>query len=113
MALGLGCFLILRLALDGTPRAVLGIVLLNAIMTVPFAAAILRPAVERALAAARSAVPRARHRGLGALAADRLADAAAWHSDRHWRWPRRWRWAIWSASAVRRCKIRNLTSAAL
>lgn len=50
MALGLGCFLILRLALDGTPRAVLGIVLLNAIMVVPFAAAILRPAVERAQA---------------------------------------------------------------
>jgi len=47
MALGLGCFLILRPALDGMPRAVLGIVLLNAIMTVPFAAAILRPAVER------------------------------------------------------------------
>lgn len=50
MALGLGCFLILRLALEGTPRAVLGIVLLNAIMVVPFAAAILRPAVERARA---------------------------------------------------------------
>jgi thiamine transport system permease protein len=50
MALGLGCFLILRLALDGTPRAVIGIVLLNAIMVVPFAAAILRPAVERARA---------------------------------------------------------------
>ena len=50
MALGLGCFLILRLALDGTPRAILGIVLLNAIMVVPFAAAILRPAVERARA---------------------------------------------------------------
>jgi thiamine transport system permease protein len=48
MALGLGCFLILRLSLDGTPRAIIGIVLLNAIMTVPFAAAILRPAVERA-----------------------------------------------------------------
>jgi thiamine transport system permease protein len=50
MALGLGCFLILRLALEGTPRAVFGIVLLNAIMVVPFAAAILRPAVERARA---------------------------------------------------------------
>ncbi|MGH8733468.1 MAG: DoxX family membrane protein, partial [Burkholderiales bacterium] len=50
MALGLGCFLILRLALDGTPRAILGIVLLNAIMVVPFAAAILRAAVERARA---------------------------------------------------------------
>ncbi|HEV8391251.1 MAG TPA: thiamine/thiamine pyrophosphate ABC transporter permease [Dongiaceae bacterium] len=50
MALGLGCFLILRLALDGMPRAIIGIVLLNAIMTVPFAAAILRPAVERARA---------------------------------------------------------------
>jgi len=50
MALGLGCFLILRLALDGMPRAVIGIVLLNAIMTVPFAAAILRPAIERARA---------------------------------------------------------------
>ncbi|HKP27107.1 MAG TPA: thiamine/thiamine pyrophosphate ABC transporter permease [Dongiaceae bacterium] len=50
MALGLGCFLILRLVLDGTPRAILGIVLLNAIMVVPFAAAILRPAVERARA---------------------------------------------------------------
>jgi thiamine transport system permease protein len=47
MALGLGCFLILRLGLDGLPRAVIGIVLINAIMTVPFAAAILRPAVER------------------------------------------------------------------
>jgi len=50
MALGLGCFLILRLVLDGTPRAIFGIVLLNAIMVVPFAAAILRPAVERARA---------------------------------------------------------------
>jgi thiamine transport system permease protein len=50
MALGLGCFLILRLGLDGLPRAVIGIILLNAIMTVPFAAAILRPAVERARA---------------------------------------------------------------
>jgi thiamine transport system permease protein len=50
MALGLGCFLILRLALDGMPRAIVGIVLLNAIMVVPFAAAILRPAVERARA---------------------------------------------------------------
>ena len=50
MALGLGCFLILRLVLEGTPRAVLGIVLLNAVMVVPFAAAILRPAVERARA---------------------------------------------------------------
>jgi thiamine transport system permease protein len=50
MALGLGCFLILRLVLDGTPRAILGIVLLNAVMIVPFAAAILRPAVERAQA---------------------------------------------------------------
>ncbi|HSE74658.1 MAG TPA: thiamine/thiamine pyrophosphate ABC transporter permease [Dongiaceae bacterium] len=50
MALGLGCFLILRLGLVGMPRAVIGIVLLNAIMTVPFAAAILRPAIERARA---------------------------------------------------------------
>jgi thiamine transport system permease protein len=50
MALGLGCFLILRLALVGMPRAIVGIVLLNAIMTVPFAAAILRPAIERARA---------------------------------------------------------------
>jgi thiamine transport system permease protein len=50
MALGLGCFLILRLTLEGMPRAILGIVLLNAIMIVPFAAAILRPAVERARA---------------------------------------------------------------
>jgi len=50
MALGLGCFLILRLALDGMPRAITGIVVLNAIMTVPFAAAILRPAIERARA---------------------------------------------------------------
>ncbi len=50
MALGLGCFLILRLSLDGMPRAIVGIVLLNAIMIVPFAAAILRPAVERARA---------------------------------------------------------------
>jgi thiamine transport system permease protein len=50
MALGLGCFMILRLTLDGLPRAIIGIVLLNAIMTVPFVAAILRPAVERARA---------------------------------------------------------------
>ena len=50
MALGLGCFLMLRLALDGMARAVVGIVLLNAIMIVPFAAAILRPAVDRARA---------------------------------------------------------------
>jgi thiamine transport system permease protein len=50
MALGLGCFLVLRLGLDGLPRAIIGIVLLNAVMTVPFAAAILRPAVERARA---------------------------------------------------------------
>jgi thiamine transport system permease protein len=50
MALGLGCFLILRLVLDGTPRAIAGIVLLNAIMIVPFAAAILRPAIARARA---------------------------------------------------------------
>ena len=50
MALGLGCFLILRLGLDGLPRAIIGIVLINAVMTVPFAAAILRPAVERARA---------------------------------------------------------------
>jgi thiamine transport system permease protein len=50
MALGLGCFLILRLVLGGTPRAIAGIVLLNAIMIVPFAAAILRPAIERARA---------------------------------------------------------------
>ena len=50
MALGLGCFLILRLTLEGLPRAVTGIVLLNAVMIVPFAAAILRPAVERARA---------------------------------------------------------------
>lgn len=50
MAFGLGCFLILRAALEGMPRAVAGIVLLNAIMIVPFAAAILRPAVERARA---------------------------------------------------------------
>jgi thiamine transport system permease protein len=48
MALGLGCFLVLRLVLEGAPRAVAGIVLLNAVMAVPFAAAILRPAVERA-----------------------------------------------------------------
>jgi thiamine transport system permease protein len=50
MALGLGCFMILRLTLDGMPRAIIGIVLINAIMTVPFVAAILRPAVERARA---------------------------------------------------------------
>ncbi|MEZ5833620.1 MAG: thiamine/thiamine pyrophosphate ABC transporter permease [Dongiaceae bacterium] len=50
MALGLGCFLILRLTLDGMPRAVVGIVLLNAVMVVPFAAAILRPAIDRARA---------------------------------------------------------------
>jgi thiamine transport system permease protein len=50
MALGLGCFLILRLVLEGMPRAITGIVLLNAVMTVPFVAAILRPAVERARA---------------------------------------------------------------
>jgi thiamine transport system permease protein len=50
MALGLGCFLILRQAVEGMPRAVIGIILLNAIMIVPFAAAILRPAVERARA---------------------------------------------------------------
>ena len=48
MALGLGWFLILRLAIDGMPRAIIGIILLNALMTVPFVAAILRPAVERA-----------------------------------------------------------------
>jgi len=48
MALGLGCFLILHSALEGMPRAVTGIVLLNAVMTVPFVAAILRPGVERA-----------------------------------------------------------------
>ena len=48
MALGLGWFLILRAAIDGMPRAIVGIVLLNALMTVPFVAAILRPAVERA-----------------------------------------------------------------
>jgi thiamine transport system permease protein len=50
MALGLGCFLVLRLVLEGAPRAFAGIVLLNAIMVVPFAGAILRPAVERARA---------------------------------------------------------------
>lgn len=50
MALGLGCFLILRMALDGVPRAIVGIILLNAVMIVPFAAAILRPAIERARA---------------------------------------------------------------
>ena len=48
MALGLGWFLILRQIADGTPRAVIGVILLNALMTVPFVAAILRPAVERA-----------------------------------------------------------------
>lgn len=48
MALGLGWFLILRLGLEGRPRAILGVILLNALMTVPFVAAILRPAVERA-----------------------------------------------------------------
>lgn len=48
MALGLGWFLALRLVVDGTPRAVLGVILLNALMSVPFVAAILRPAVERA-----------------------------------------------------------------
>lgn len=48
MALGLGCFLVLRMTLDDTPRAVTGIILLNAVMTVPFSAAILRPAIERA-----------------------------------------------------------------
>jgi thiamine transport system permease protein len=48
MALGLGWFLILRLAIDGMPRAIIGIILLNALMTVPFVAAILRPVVERA-----------------------------------------------------------------
>ena len=48
MALGLGCFLILHSTFEGMPRAVIGIVLLNAVMTVPFVAAILRPAVERA-----------------------------------------------------------------
>ncbi|HWA47254.1 MAG TPA: thiamine/thiamine pyrophosphate ABC transporter permease [Dongiaceae bacterium] len=48
MALGLGWFLILRAAIDGMPRAILGIILLNALMTVPFVAAILRPAVEHA-----------------------------------------------------------------
>jgi thiamine transport system permease protein len=50
MALGLGCFLMLRMALDGMARAIVGIVLLNAVMVVPFAAAILRPAVDRARA---------------------------------------------------------------
>lgn len=50
MAFGLGCFLILRLTLEGMPRAIAGIVLLNAVMVVPFAAAILRPAIERARA---------------------------------------------------------------
>jgi thiamine transport system permease protein len=50
MALGVGLFLILRWGLAGTPRAIVGIVLLNAVMTVPFAAAILRPAIERARA---------------------------------------------------------------
>jgi thiamine transport system permease protein len=48
MALGLGCFLVLRMTLDDMARAVTGIILLNAIMTVPFSAAILRPAIERA-----------------------------------------------------------------
>ncbi len=48
MALGLGWFLALRLVIDGTPRAVIGVILLNALMTIPFVAAILRPAVERA-----------------------------------------------------------------
>jgi thiamine transport system permease protein len=73
MALGLGCFLILRLGLDGLPRAVTGIVLINAIMTVPFAGAILRPAVERA---------RARH--------DRLCRALGITGWSRWRlidWP--------------------------
>ena len=73
MALGLGCFLILRPMLEGMPRAVIGIVLLNAIMIVPFAAAILRPAVERA---------RARH--------DRLCRALGITGWSRWRlidWP--------------------------
>jgi thiamine transport system permease protein len=48
MALGLGCFLLLRMTIDGMPRALIGIILLNAVMTVPFVAAILRPAIERA-----------------------------------------------------------------
>jgi len=48
MALGLGWFLILRLAVEGLPRAVIGVILLNTLMAVPFVAAILRPAVERA-----------------------------------------------------------------
>ncbi len=48
MALGLGWFLGLRLVAAGTTRAVIGVILLNALMTVPFVAAILRPAVERA-----------------------------------------------------------------
>jgi len=48
MALGLGWFLILRLVAEGMPRAIVGVILLNALMTVPFVAAILRPAVERA-----------------------------------------------------------------
>lgn len=48
MALGLGWFLILRVVTEGTARAVIGVILLNALMAVPFVAAILRPAVERA-----------------------------------------------------------------
>lgn len=48
MALGLGWFLILHAAISGLPRALAGIIVLNGIMTVPFVAAILRPAIERA-----------------------------------------------------------------
>jgi thiamine transport system permease protein len=48
MALGLGWFLILRLVAEGMTRAVIGVILLNALISMPFVAAILRPAVERA-----------------------------------------------------------------
>lgn len=48
MALGLGWFLILRHVTDGIAQALIGIILLNALMSLPFVAAILRPAVDRA-----------------------------------------------------------------